>query len=126
MRKGTIYKGMTENDIVAIDEVQGYIFDEIGVHKENNFWYATHLQTGVSLTPYKHENVGLTEALNEAIELMAMPEMKKVLSAILKGEYYKRYCEMRKILENEHYQAYQELRRLNNETTVGKTVGKTV
>lgn len=51
MKKATFYRIMlSENQIIAV-KIQGYVEGDIGVHKENEFWVATHIPTGLKLIP---------------------------------------------------------------------------
>lgn len=67
MRKDTFYKCCRDADkkVVAV-KTTGYSEGDIGVHKEEGFWVATHIPTGLLLTPKTSRNKTIKQALNEA------------------------------------------------------------
>ncbi len=71
MRKNTFYRCAWDSDkkITAI-KTTGYSENDIGVHKEDGFWVATHIPTGLLLTPKTSRNKTTKQTLNEAKKII--------------------------------------------------------
>lgn len=97
MRKDTFYRCAWDSDkkITAI-KTTGYSENDIGVHKEDGFWVATHIPTGLLLTPKTSRNKTTKQTLNEAKKIIENhPNFDEILKRQLESKHYRAFADSR-------------------------------
>ena len=86
MKKGNFYICVrrASTGCIEADQVNGYIKDDIGLHKANGLWIATHIPTGLMI------RMGVTqkEVIEAAEKLIALAEFETVVSRSLKTKTF--------------------------------------
>ena len=104
MKKDTFYRCVKDDKKrVVAAKITGYSDGDIGLHKEQGFWVATHIPTGTKLTPKYSRNKTAKTALTEA---------KRLISEKTDFEQY-----IQKYMDGDIYDAFQKSR--YNQTTTG-------
>jgi len=94
VRKDTFYRCVREDKKIVAIKTTGYSENNIGIHKEGGFWIATHIPTGMRLTPLSSRNKSIKQALNEAKRLISEhDDFEKLLQARLESEIYEKFVQ---------------------------------
>lgn len=97
MRKDIFYRCSLDSDrkVTAV-KTTGYSEGDIGVHKEEGFWVATHIPTGLLLTPKTSRNKTMKQAWNEASERINSHEnFAKLVEKALKSKEHQSFSDSR-------------------------------
>lgn len=71
MRKDNFYRCVKEDKRIVAAKTADFSDGDIGLHKEQGFWVATHIPTGMKLTPTYSRNKTAKTALTEAKRLIS-------------------------------------------------------
>ena len=90
MRKDTFYRCVKDDEkIIVAAKTTGYSDGDIGLHKEQGFWVATHIPTGTRLTPKHLRNKTAKTALTEAKRLISeKPDFDQYVQKYMDGDIY--------------------------------------
>jgi hypothetical protein len=75
--------------------VSGYTEGNVGLHKQpDDFWIASHLPTGLRISPILSKNKTRKEALREALKLInERQDYKKLVDSFMESENYKQFAQ---------------------------------
>ena len=95
MLRDDFYRFCEDQDGQCAYKTNGYSDGDIGLHEEKGCWIATHIPTGMMITPTTSRHKSSIYALNEAKRITAAPEFEERFAKIKKTQMYKAFKQSR-------------------------------